>query len=324
MLRNDAGWKGLLEYIFPHFIPFFLPEHAHLFDIEKPFEFLDKELQQLYPPEAKQELKFVDKLVKAFTKSGEEKWILIHIEVQGYKDTDFGKRMFTYFYRILDRYNVPVTAIAIFTDSGKSFMPNQYVYDFAGTQNTYLFNTYKVLQQDEKLLEQSENPFATAILTVLLALKKKKLVDENLLHLKLDLVKRMLTRGFTSKTVERMLVFIKEYVNFAKPETAIKFDQAIDLLTNNIQPMGIIEQVLELREQKGRRERNTIFVENLIRNTDFLDERIAELADVPIEFVKKMRVKLKKWCPKDLCYNDLLTNNIQPMGIIEQVLELRE
>ncbi len=309
MLRNDALWKGLLEDIFPYFIPFFLPEHAQLFDLEKPFEFLDKELQQLYPQEAEQELRFVDKLVKAFTKAGEEKWILIHIEVQGYKDADFGKRMFTYFYRVLDRYNVPVTAIAIFTDSSKSFLPDQYVYDFAGTQNSYHFNVYKVLQQDEKLLVQNDNPFAIAILTVLLAIKNKKTVDENLLQLKLDLVKRMLARGFSEKTINHLIDFIRLYVNFANPETVIKFDKAIDILTNNIQPMGIREQIIQMAEQKGRKEgrqeghnegrkegrneRDTIFVENLLRSTDFTDERIATLADVSIEFVKEMREKLK-------------------------------
>lgn len=293
MLRNDALWKGLLEDIFPYFIPFFLPEHSYLFDIEKPFEFLDKELQQLYPQETEQELKFVDKLVKAFTKDGKEKWILIHIEVQGYKDADFGKRMFTYFYRILDRYNVPVTAIAIFTDSSKSFKPNHYVYDFAGTQNTYHFNTYKVLQQDEKLLEQSDNPFATAILTVLLALKKKS-DDEQILYFKLALVREMYAKGFSHTVTRNLLNFIKFYVNFVKPETSIKFEQALKFLTDNIQTMGLEEQILELREQKGRRERNIVFVENLIRNTDFLDERIAGLADVPIEFVKKIRAKIKK------------------------------
>lgn len=305
MLRNDALWKGLLEDIFPCFIPFFLPTHAHLFDLTKPFEFLDKELQQLYPQEAEQELRFVDKLVKAFTKSGKEKWILIHIEVQGYKDAGFGKRMFTYFYRILDRYNVPVTAIAIFTNSSKTFMPNQYVYNFAGTQNSYYFNIYKVLQQDEKLLEQSNNPFAVAISTVLLAIKNKKTVDENLLQLKLDLVRQMLARGFSENTINHLIDFIRLYVNFANPKTAIKFDKAIDVLTNNVQPMGIREQIIQMAEQKGRKqgrnegrdegrkERDTVFVENLLRTTDFSDERIAEVADISVGFVKEARAKLK-------------------------------
>lgn len=175
MTRNDIYWKGLIEDLFPHFIPFFLPQYATLFDLTLPVAVLDKELQQLYAePGNGPDTRFVDKLVKVFTTMGEEKWVFIHIEVQGYSDKDFAQRMYQYFYRILDRYGVPVTAIAIFTDGNPSFLPGCYSYDFAGTEMVYRFNTYKVLQQQEQELEQSDNLFAIAILTVLLALKKKR------------------------------------------------------------------------------------------------------------------------------------------------------
>ncbi len=178
MTRNDIYWKGLIEDLFPYFIPFFLPQYATLFDLTRPVEFLDKELQQLYPaPDNDSETRFVDKLIKVFATSGEEKWVLIHIEVQGYSDPAFAQRIFHYFYRILDRYGVAVTAIAIFTGHHPSAQPGHYVYQFAGTEIIYHFNTYKVLQQDEQQLEQSNNPFALAILTVLLAMKKNKLDD---------------------------------------------------------------------------------------------------------------------------------------------------
>lgn len=86
-------------------------------------------------------------------------------------------------------------------------------------------------------------------------------------------------------------------MNFAEPETAIKFDREIDISINNIYPMGIREQILEMREQKGlregRTERDNIFVENLLRTTDFPDERIASLTAVSIDFVKEIREKMK-------------------------------
>lgn len=105
MIRNDILWKGLIENIFPDFIPFFLPQFSHLFDTSRPVEFLDKELQNLYPEIADlSDVRFVDKLVKVFTTDGDEKWVLIHIEVQGYYDRNFAERMYTYFRRILDSY----------------------------------------------------------------------------------------------------------------------------------------------------------------------------------------------------------------------------
>ena len=91
-----------------------------IFSLDKDFQFLDKELEQLLSTEEIESPKFVDKLVKVFSRSGWEEWRLIHIEIQGYQDKNFARRMFTYFYRILDKYDKPITAIAIFTDNNRN------------------------------------------------------------------------------------------------------------------------------------------------------------------------------------------------------------
>lgn len=66
MKRNDILWKALLEDLFDDFLRFFYPEADNLFDLEKGFEYLDKELEQLFPPDAGSYApRYVDKLVKA-------------------------------------------------------------------------------------------------------------------------------------------------------------------------------------------------------------------------------------------------------------------
>jgi len=125
----------------------------------KDLSFLDKELEQIFPPEGQgTHPKFVDKLVKVFTKTGKEEWILVHFEVQGYTDNDFDSRMFTYFYRIYDRYKKPVTCVAIFTDNSNNFRPSGFNYNFLGTKNNFSYTTYKVIDQDENELSKSSNP----------------------------------------------------------------------------------------------------------------------------------------------------------------------
>src|ERR1035437_6159893 len=154
MKRNDILWKAALEDLFDDFLHFFYPEADKLFDMDKGFEYLDKELEQLFPPEADiYAPRYVDKLVKVFTLNGQEEWILIHIEVQGYTDQDFAKRMFQYYYRILDKYDKPITAFAIFADTSKSFHPKFYERDFLGTRVYYAFNTYKIIDQNDAELE---------------------------------------------------------------------------------------------------------------------------------------------------------------------------
>jgi len=73
MKHNDLLWKAALEDLFDDFLRFFYPEAGQLFDLEKAFEYLDKELDQLFPPEHdKYAPRYVDKLVKVFTKQGIE------------------------------------------------------------------------------------------------------------------------------------------------------------------------------------------------------------------------------------------------------------
>jgi hypothetical protein len=146
MKRDDTLWKSILENVFDDFLCFFFADAEKLFDMTRRFQFLDKELEQLFPCPDMQAPKFVDKLVKVFTKEGKEEWLLIHIEVQGYADADFSKRMFTYFYRIIDKYQKPVAAIAILTDRNKNIHPDTYEYDFLGTSFIYHFNTYKIIK----------------------------------------------------------------------------------------------------------------------------------------------------------------------------------
>jgi hypothetical protein len=129
-ISKDTLWKGIIENLCEDFLLYFFPEWAAKeADFSKGFQFLDKELDELFPENAQQK-RYADKIIKIFTKSGKEQWILVHIEVQGYQDKDFAKRMFTYFYRILDRWNQSIMALAIFTDDNPRYVPSEYVYQY--------------------------------------------------------------------------------------------------------------------------------------------------------------------------------------------------
>lgn len=297
MKRNDTLWKGILENVYEDFLRFFFENADELFDIEKGFQFLDKELEQLFPTEDIESPKFVDKLVKVFTKRGTEDWILVHIEVQGYDDKDFARRMFTYFYRILDKYGKPVTAIAIFTDSNQKFRPYEYEYDYLGTKCVFQFNTFKIADQSEIGLLKNENPFSVVVLTVMLALKKKDLGDDELYNLKYSLAKNLLGRNIEKRKVNDLLIFLQRYVSFADPHYNVKFDKKIEELTENQKTMGIRELVLDLAKKEGIKEGITKgvekskakFVKNLLKTAKFSVSEIASLADVTESFVLKVQ-----------------------------------
>lgn len=170
MKKNDTLWKGILEDLFDDFLKFLYEDAEELFDFSRGFEFLEKELEDLFPQKDKENIRYVDKLVKVFHREKGEQWMLFHIEVQGYPDPAFEDRMFTYYYRIRDKYQREIAAWAIFSDRNKGFKPEKFEKSFLGTNIQYHFNTYKILDQSEDELRSSNNPFSVIILTVLLAL----------------------------------------------------------------------------------------------------------------------------------------------------------
>lgn len=298
MKRDDALWKSLLEDIFSDFLTFFYPEAIEIFDLDRGFEYLDKELEQLFPPEEDEyNPRFVDKLVKVFSKNGDDQWILVHIEVQGYLDKYFSERMFTYYYRILDKYQKPITAFAILTDGNKNFHPEKYERSFLGTHILYKFNSYKVLDQQEETLLKSNNPFAMVILTVKAAIKSKSLNDEDLLLLKINLAKRLLTKKIPKKKINDLMNFLKYYIRFEKNETNVKFDKELNAITLNKKTMGLEEFLLDRAEKQGMKQgaldKTVSFTKNLLEKKVYSFEEIASLVGESVDFVNKIKAEMK-------------------------------
>ncbi|SEJ77685.1 Putative transposase, YhgA-like [Dyadobacter sp. SG02] len=298
MKHNDILWKSILEDIFDDFLKFFFPNAETLFDLEKGFEYLDQELEQLFPA-VTDELtsKYVDKLVKVHCHSGAEAWLLVHIEVQGYRDEAFADRMFTYYYRIWDKYRKPITAFAILTDDCRHFLPSQFEQACLGTSLCFRFNSFKVLDQSEDDLGASDSPFAQVILAVKLAIKGKRFSSEELYRLKINLAKRLLNRNFSKRKVGRLLDFLKFYVSLGDKKLDSEYLEEIKKVTSpDPIPMTFEEAILHIVKEEGKEEghleKDTIFVQNLLRQTQFSEEEIAQLTDVSIDFVREIKQKL--------------------------------
>jgi predicted transposase/invertase (TIGR01784 family) len=252
MKRNDLLWKGILQDLFEDFLRFFYIDADKTFDFSKRFEFLDKELEQLFPPD--EDLfspRYVDKLVKVFLNDGGEKWILVHVEVQGYTDVNFSKRMFKYYTRIFDKYDQPITAFAIFTDSNKNYHPKQYLDSVLGTEISYTFNTYKIIEQDETVLSASDNPFAIAVLSAKLTLSRKRMKDQQLFDSARELLKLLLTKQIPKKKIHSLIHFLNHYIRFENKKMLTKFEKEITILTEGSTAMGIEELLLDIAEKKG-------------------------------------------------------------------------
>lgn len=298
MNKNDILWKAILEDVFDDFLRFFYPNADVLFDFSKGFEYLDKELEQLFPPDANQyEPRYVDKLVKVFTREGQEEWILVHIEVQGYDDKHFARRMFRYYSRILDKYERRIAAFAIFTDDNAYFHPCKFELEYLGTKLTYTYNTYKIIDQTDAELADNANPFAMVALTVKTALKAKQKEENQLYDLKLDLVRRLLNKNISKAKIRSLMNFLRYYIRFENKEMARNFEKAVEVLTQKNTTMGIEEFLLDNAKKEGRKEgRKEGFIstaENLLKRGMSIQE-VSEITTLSVREVTQVAKKLNK------------------------------
>ena len=127
----DSPWKDILQLYFEDFMLFFFPQAHGEIDWTQTPVFLDKELQQVVR-DAELGRRLADKLVKIYRKSGEENWILIHVEIQAQEESNFAQRMFIYNYRIYDCYKRSVASFAVLGDERSTWRPSQFGYQLFG------------------------------------------------------------------------------------------------------------------------------------------------------------------------------------------------
>lgn len=291
--KDDLLWKGILEDVFEDFLCFLIPDAKERFDFTKGFTFLNKELEQLFPPEGDiYRPKVIDKLVKVYKTDGNEEWILVHVEVQGQYNEDFSQRMFTYFYRIFDRYKKPIIAYAILTESTYKERDNSFDLSYLGTQLRYTYNVYKIANQSDEELLANPNPFALVVLTAKIALSGKKILtnikrDLFLLDLKIKLAKELLSRQIAKNKIRVLINFLRYYVRFSDPENNSIFEQHLEKLTGKSTTMGIEELLLDRAKNEGKHE-EAVTIAREMKKDKFPIEKIAKLTKLPIQEIESL------------------------------------
>ncbi|MCP4756855.1 MAG: cytosolic protein, partial [Proteobacteria bacterium] len=202
----DSPWKTALENYFEQFMFFFFPNiHAEI-DWSKGYEFKDTELARIVR-DATLGRRYADRLVKVFLLDGDEAWLLIHIEIQGYVDNTFEKRMFVYNYRISDVNDVEVVSLAVLSDDDPNYRPGRYRTGRWGCELNFSFPAVKVLDygKDWEKLEQDQNPFAMVVMAHLKAREVKDGQERK--RWKLHLVRLLYEKGYEKQDILDLLRF---------------------------------------------------------------------------------------------------------------------
>ncbi len=141
-----------------------------------------------------------------------------------------------------------------------------------------------------------ENPFALVILACQKALAEGKVPDEELGEGRLTIAKALLRYSYPHEKILSFLGFLKNFLFIENQEINLKFDTVVEQLTQQYYTMGVIETIKFIEREAGRAEeklaQKELLVRNLITKTGLPDQQIAEVVEVKISFVKKIRATL--------------------------------
>lgn len=151
----------------------------------------------------------LDRLFKVWRKTGEEDWILIHLEIQNQEDATFPQRMFVYHFRIFEKYGRRVVSLAILGDERPAWRPSKFEYNHWGCKLGFEFPTVKLLDfaNREAELETSTNVFAAVVQSHLKS-QQTRGDAESRRTWKLRIVRGLYERGWTGNEIRKLFVFV--------------------------------------------------------------------------------------------------------------------
>lgn len=288
----DSPWKEIIEHYFAEFMQFFFPDAYADIDWSRGVEFLDKELQQVVR-DAELGRRYADKLAKVWRRSGEEKWVLAHIEVQGTPELTFDRRMYTYNYRLFDRYDRPVASFAVVNEEGARRNLGRFGYSLWGCTIHFEFPVVSLADYAAKWadLESSDNPFATVVMAHLKALETRHDAEARIFW-KFSLIRRLYERGYVRQDILNLFHFVDWLLRLPE-DLEQRFKQQIEQLEVQIKMRYItsIERIarkegLEKGREEGLEEGREEGAARLLLR--LLEHRFGELPEAVIQRVYQL------------------------------------
>jgi hypothetical protein len=283
----DSPWKEILEVYFEDFMLFFFPlVHAEI-DWSRGYDFLDQELAQVVR-DAELGKRLADKLVKVWKLNGEETWVLVHIEIQSQKESRFGERMFVYYYRLRDKYDLPIASLAILGDEWETWRPEPFETELWGCEVSFRFPIIKLLDYMPRWaeLEASENPFA---IVVMAHLKTKETRNDAVARKewKFRLTRMLYERGYERQDIINLFKFVDWILELPEDlkrsfrDELAEYERELQMpYVTSIERMGI--------EQGKEQERQEIALKMIQENIPL--ETITRITELTIEQLQQLQL----------------------------------
>jgi hypothetical protein len=249
-IDHDRLFKELLTIFFVDFVELFFPKLREYLDPNS-VTFLDKEV---FTDVTMGERYETDILVRARF-AERDSYFLIHTENQASPNTAFNQRMFRYFSRLHEKFNLPIYPIVIFSyDRPKKEAASYYQVAFPDLE--VLKFQYRVIQLNRlnwrDFLEQ-KNPVASALMA------KMKIAPEDRPRVKVECLRLLATLRLDPARMQLISGFVDSYLKLNESETRQFVEQIAKIRSEEKEEvMQIVtswmEEGIEIGLDRGREE----------------------------------------------------------------------
>jgi hypothetical protein len=283
MIDHDGLFKTLLQEFFPEFIELFLPEVSNYWNKET-INFLP---QELFSDITQGNRRIIDLLVQIEFKENVEITpksgiFIIHVEHQSSTEDDFEKRMFKYFARLYEKYDVPIYPIVIYShDFPQKQQVNTHNIEFPGFK-VLTFN-YRVVQLNRLRWEDfrnQQNPVASALMS------KMKMAPEERPKVKLTALQLLSDLDLNPAQVELVSGFIDTYLDLNTQEEREFQEQLANIeprqeekvmqIVTSWMRQGIQEGLEQGLEQARQQEAASLIIRLLNRRMGVINNQLKE------------------------------------------------
>jgi hypothetical protein len=284
----DNPWKAVIEAYFRDFLRFFFPVIEADIDWSKPIVFLDKELQKVVR-DGEIPKRYADKLVQVYRLNGEQALVICHIEVQGQWEGNFEARMYSYNYRLRDRYDCPVVSLAILADESETWRPQRFQDELWGCSTHFEFPIVKLVdyEADWAALEESRNPFAVVVMAHLKTKETHK-KPEMRKTWRYHLTTMLYDQGYSEQDILELHNFLDWLMNL--PEELEKQFQIELKAFEEARQMKYVTTIERMAEERAKLEEKQQIAMNMLKD-DFPLEQISRLTGMSIEQLQVLQVQ---------------------------------
>lgn len=270
-IDHDRLFKELISTFFIEFISLFIPEIADDID-EDSIQFLPEEV---FSDVTAGEKKVIDLLVKVKYKK-QETFFLIHVEAQSYSQQDFAKRMFKYFARLYEKYDLPIYPVVIFSfDEPLRVEPKIHSVTFPNLEVLkFEFAAIQLNQISWRDYLTQQNPVAAALMA------KMNIAPSERPQVKAECLRLLTTLKLDPARMQLISGFIDTYLNLNEAEEET-FQETI--ITMGLDQKEEYMKITTSWERKALEEvalnslREGLSVEMVVKITGLTVERVQQL-----------------------------------------------